>query len=129
MRRGGRTIAAAALVLAASAAGAAEPMTVSLLRGGDDRLTNTLVDAVRAAAPAANVSFARVGTPDAIPVEFGVPRPYGRHHFLMIVSSPYWKIGKPMRFHDIRVHCDKRRDDICAGQILATLDRHFRRRA
>jgi hypothetical protein len=115
------------LVLGASAS-AAQPFAISLMRGGDDRLTSGLVDAIHVSAPAAGVVFAQPGTPGSVPVELGIPRSHGRYRFMMPVGQPKEKLGRPVRFSGFRVHCDRRRQDICAGSVLAEFDKRFKGR-
>jgi hypothetical protein len=131
VKRSSMTVLGCVLALGATASSAqapVQPLNVSLMRGGDDRLTDGLVDAIRAAAPTAGVTFVDLGTNGAVPLELGIPRPYGRHHFMMPVGQPDWKMPRHARFHDYRVYCDKRQQDACAGRVLALLDKRFRRR-
>jgi len=106
----------------------ASPLAVSLMRAGDDRLTDDLVDAIHMASPTAGVALVGAETAGSVPVELGVPKPYGRHHFTITVGPPHGKLARQVRFSGFRVTCDRRRPDMCAADVLATLDKRFKGR-
>jgi hypothetical protein len=106
----------------------AQPTAISLMRAGDDRLTDDLVEAIHTASPTANVTLVGADAAGSVPVELGIPRSYGRHQFTIAVGSPHGKLAKQLRFAGFHVLCDRRRQDACAASVLSKLDSRFKGR-